>query len=314
VPTSPMKIYLTGASGHLGKEALKLLPNAVPLVRRPSGQKGEEIADFSNRAALEKTLSDCNILIHLAGSMKFNDPAAMRQGNVELTRNLLSALPKGAKVIFASSISVYGKDLEGKVDEKTPPNPDSAYAKTKYEAERMVMQRKNSIALRIGPIYGPQYSVYLKFLRMIKKGRMAILGDGKNPVSFVHVSDAAKAVKSAINAKPGIYVVSGESVPQARIYEMAANALGAKPPKTKIPLKLALLLAHAEEKLALISGRQPMITREHINILGKHRVFDYSKAEKELGFKPRPLVKGISELAKAAGISGQRQTPNAHRA
>ncbi len=294
-----MAVFITGASGKLGREVLRLIPDAVPLVRKPAGLKGEKVVDFSDAQALRKALAGCDALIHLAGSMKFYDPAAMREGNVEMTRNLLAALPPKARVIYASSISVYGKNISGKVDERTNPNPDSVYAKTKYEAERMVMARPGSIALRIGPIYGPQYDDYTKFLRLIRKGRMAVFGNGKNLVSFVHVSDVAKAVGNALKAEPGIYVVTGPSETQERIYSMAAEELGVSPPRVHIPFALAILLAHAAEVLAKISGKKPLITREHVNILGKSREFDFSKAEKGLGFSPRSLREGITELARS---------------
>lgn len=294
-----MKIYLTGGSGRLGQEVLRLVPDSIPLVRKPSGLKNEKAADFANHNGLKKALAGCGILIHLAGSMKFYDEKNLYEGNVALTKSLLAALPKNAKVIFASSVSVYGKSLSGKIDEKSPPEPDSPYARTKYEAEKMVMERKNSIALRIGPIYGPQYPDYPEFLKLIKKGRMAIFGNGKNLVSFVHVQDVAKAVKNALKAKPGIYILTGKSEPQEKIYRIAANELGVAPPKTRVPLKIALMLAGLEEKISLLTGRKPLITREHINILGKSRVFDFSKAEKGLGFKPRPLSQGIKEMVRA---------------
>lgn len=294
-----MAIYLTGASGNLGKEVLGLLPAAIPIVRKASGLKNEKVADFSDAAGLKRALSDCDTLVHLAGSMKFYDNKAMEAGNVILTRNLLAALPSKAKVIYASSISVYGKNISGKVDERTAPNPDSVYAKTKYEAEKMVMARKGSVALRIGPIYGPQFADYAKFLRMIRKGRMVIFGNGKNLVSFVHVSDVARAVKAALSAEPGIYVVSGPSETQERIYALAAKELGVSAPGARIPLKAALLFAHAEEMLAKLTGKKPLITREHVNILGKSREFDFSKAKKGLKFTPRPIADGIREIARA---------------
>ncbi len=294
-----MKICLTGGTGKLGQEVLQLIPNAIPLVRKPLGHRNEQIVDFSNFASLKKALSDCDVLIHLAGSMEFYDEKGLYEGNVLLTKNLLSALPKNSQVVYASSVSVYGKELGGKADEDTPANPDSAYARTKYEAERMVMLRPNSVALRIGPIYGPQYSDYSKFLRMIKKGKMVIFGDGKNIVSFAHVSDVAKAVRNAVNAKAGIYVVSGPGKAQEKIYATAAQEMGVAAPKIKIPLKIALVVARAEEMLAKIMGKKPLITREHVNILGRSRVFDFSKAKKYLGFRPRTLEKGIKEMVNA---------------
>lgn len=297
-----MQTYITGASGKLGQEVLKLIPDAIPLVRKTSNLKNEKIMDFTNKKELRPMLIDCNILIHLAGSMKFYDAKELYAGNVLLTKNLLSSIPKDAKVIYASSISVYGKNISGKVDEKTIPNPDSPYAKTKYEAENLVMNRKNSIALRLGPIYGPQYSDYVRFLKLIKKHRMAIFGNGKNLVSFIHVQDAAKAIKNAIKAKPGIYVISGESMPQEKIYEFAAKELGVPAPKARIPLGLAVFLARLEEKRASLTGRKPMITAEHINILGKSREFNCAKARKGFAFKPRKLEQGIKEIIKSAGF------------
>ena len=297
-----MRVCITGANGKLGREVLKLLPLALPLVRKPSGLKNERVVDFSNAARLRESLADCGALIHLAGSMKFYDVQALYEGNVLLTQNLLHALPTGARMVFASSISIYGKNIPGTADESTPGNPDSNYAKTKYEAERMVLGWKNSVALRLGPVYGPQYEDYARFLRLIKKGRMVIFGDGKNPVSFVHVSDAAKAVKNALRAKPGVYVVSGESVQQEKIYEIAAKELGVKPPRMRIPLLLAVFLARLEEIRASIFKKRPFITVEHINILGKSRTFNCAKAKKELKFKPMPIAKGIKEIARSAGF------------
>ena len=292
-----MAVYVTGANGKLGQEVLKLIPSAVPLVRKSSGRPNEKFVDFSDEAGLKAALSDCDTMIHLAGSMKFYDAKQMRESNLELTKRLLACLPKKARVIYASSVSVYGKSLSGIADEKTPPNPDSEYSKSKYEAEKLVMVRPQSIALRIAAIYGSEYEEYSKFLRMIKKGRMVIFGDGKNSVPFVQVSDVAQAIANSINAEPGIYLISGEPITQNEIYAIAANAIGARPPSLRIPLSIALSFAHLLEIFAAISGKKPMITREHISILGRNRVFNCEKAKKGLGFSPRPIEQGIRELA-----------------
>ncbi|MFA5077198.1 MAG: NAD-dependent epimerase/dehydratase family protein [Candidatus Micrarchaeia archaeon] len=299
-----MRIMITGASGKLGQEVSLLLPEATALVRKPTGtQFPKELAvDFENSESLRSALSDCDVLIHLAGSMNFQSRKELYESNVLLTKRILSALPKKTKVVYASSISVYGKDLLGRTDESTVPNPDTPYAKTKHEAEKMVMGRSNSISLRIGTMYGPQYEDYARILKMVKKGRMFVIGEGINPVSFVHVEDVAKAVAASISAKPGVYVLAGESVPQERIYEIAAKILRVPPPKRRIPLSLALLFAKLEEMRASLSGRKPIITPEHVNILAKPRLFNCSKAKKELGFEPRPLEEGIKELAKSSGL------------
>lgn len=303
-------IYLTGGTGNLGKEMLKLLPEAVPLVRKPSGLKNEKVVDFANKEGLKNELSDCGVLIHLAGCMKFHDNKALCEGNVILTQNLLAAIPAHARVIFASSIAVYGKNLPGIADETTPVNPDSVYAQTKYKAEEMVMARKNSIALRIGPIYGLGYEDYPKFIKLIKNGRMVIFGDGKNNIPFVHAVDVANAIKNALAARPGVYIVAGPGERQEKIYEIVAKKFNVAPPRIKIPLKIALLFAYLLEKISLLSGKKPFISREIVNLLGKNRIFNFSKAQKELGFSPRLLEKGICELIDGLAWEFQKKFMN----
>ena len=98
--------------------------------------KNEIITDFSSES-LVKILGDASAIIHLAGSMNFLDPVELKVANVELTRRLVSATPKSARIVFASSISVYGKLIRVvPADENTPINPDSPYAATKLEAEK----------------------------------------------------------------------------------------------------------------------------------------------------------------------------------
>ncbi|MDD5337453.1 MAG: NAD-dependent epimerase/dehydratase family protein [Candidatus ainarchaeum sp.] len=296
-----MRIMITGASGKLGQEVLLLLPEATALARKSSGVQfpKELVVDFENPESLKSALSDCDVLIHLAGSMNFQSRKELYGSNVLLTKKILAALPQKTKVIYASSISIYGKNPPRIVDESTPPDPDTPYARSKYEAEKLVMQRRNSISLRIGAMYGPQYPDYARILKMIRKGRMPIIGNGANPVSFVHVSDVATAVANAVQASPGVYVLAGKSIPQEEIYSIAARILNVPPPKSKIPLALALFLARLEEMRASILGKKPLITTEHINILAKGRSFDCSKARTELGFRPRKLEEGIEEIVKS---------------
>jgi len=288
-------IYITGATGRLGKEVLKLLKNAVPLVRKPSGLENEKITDFSSEE-LKKILKNAEVMIHLAGSMKFADKKELWNSNVEITKNIVDSLPKKARIVFASSISVYGKNPKNPVDEKTPPKPDSEYAKSKLEAEKIVSKHDNNVVLRIGTMYGMGYGEYFRILKLINQGKMAIIGNGKNRISFVHVEDVAEAVKNSIKAETGVYVIAGDSLPQKEIYDIAAEELKAEKPKRSIPAPIAHLLTWIYEKEASFRGKNLTMTTEHIKILSSDRVFDYSKAKKELKFKPRNIRDGIRSM------------------
>ncbi len=291
-----MKIYITGASGRLGRHVMRFV-GAVPLVREAKGLPGEIVTDFSAES-LRKILKDADCVIHLAGSMRFWDEGEMHRANVELTRKIVENSPDRCKIVLASSISVYGKKWkEIPADEATPTHPDSAYARSKWEAEEIARKKGKHAILRIGTIYGTEFEDYFNILHMLEKGKMFIIGDGRNRVPFVHVEDAAKAVAAAVEKGQGVYVVCGESRAQEDIYSIACRELGVRPPKKHVSFWMANLLGRLQELGALI-GMKPKLTREHVSILGKDRAFKWERAKRELGFHPRWAEEGIIEVVK----------------
>jgi dihydroflavonol-4-reductase len=284
-----VKAYITGATGRLGRSVLEQV-GGIPLVRKASGLPGEVITDFSE-FSLKKIFRDATHIIHLAGSVKTWDREALEQANVELTRKVVGCSPRDCHVVLASSISVYGKKLaEIPATETTPTHPDSDYARTKFKAEQIVRTRKKHTILRIGTLYGPKFGDYFNVLRMIEKRKMKIFGDGSNRISFVHADDCAAAFPKALE-RAGTYILAGPSATQRQIYAYAAHALGAPPPSSTLPVWAGVLLARFQE----LKGN-PLLTREHISIISADRVFDYSKAQHEIGFNPRPIKRGIGEM------------------
>lgn len=290
------KVYITGATGRLGREALART-GAIPLVRRPSGLKGEIITDFS-RGQLERIFRDASCVIHTAGSVDTVDGARLREANVELTARIAAAVPAACRIVFSSSVSVYGKKpARIPADEGTAANPDSAYARSKYEAEKAVSAHGNHVILRIGTIYGPAFEDYYRVLAMLEQGRMRVIGDGGNRIPFVHVVDAAEAVAAAVSKGRGTYVIAGDPLTQKEIYRVAAAALGVSPPSKSIPRFAAFALAMLGELACRLGGKKPAMTVEHVSVLACDRAFDCSRAKKELGFSPRPLAEGIAAMA-----------------
>ncbi|MEW6035230.1 MAG: NAD-dependent epimerase/dehydratase family protein [Candidatus Micrarchaeota archaeon] len=288
------RVYVTGASGRLGRSVLARLPDAVPLVRKASGLRGELITDFSPDS-LRGILRDAKAVIHLAGLIGPADEKRMKDANVSLTWRIVDSLPRGSKAVFASSISVYGKKpAEIPASEKTRTAPDSAYARTKLDAEKIVARHPKHCILRIGTLYGPQFDDYFLILRKIERGKMKIIGNGSNRIPFAHVDDVAGAIANAVERGSGIYVLAGEPLTQQRIYEIAARELGVNAPAKHIGSGLAMLAALFSEKL-----KMSPTTREHIAVLASDRAFDCRKAREELGFSPRPLEDGIREMVRA---------------
>ena len=292
------KTYLTGANGKVGKAVLKKIPDAVPLVRHESGLKNEVVVDFSDSEALKKVLSDASVLIHIAGSVKTYDKKELWKANYELTKRLVEVLPEKAKIVFAGSISVYGKKMaHNPADENTPVNPDSEYAKSKWAAERIVAGHPNNVILRIGPVYGPEFGDYFYIMKLLEKGKMKTIGDGTNRISFVNIDDLADVFVSAVSKGKGLYVISGECRTQSEIHWITCNGLGVAMPKGTVSLGMADFAAKIGEFGAVL-GKKPKITREHIAILGSDRCFNCNKARRELGFSPISIDEGITEMVK----------------
>ncbi len=297
------KIFITGATGRLGAAVLKLVPEATPLTRKPQslgslGTSRGVVTDFSTEQ-LSRILKDADVLIHLAGSVNTVDSRELKEANVELTRRLMHACPKRCRVIFASSISVYGKKLmELLADENTSARPDSSYSRSKYDAERLVISTHldTYTIFRIGTIYGPGFEDYFRVLKVIEGQKMSIIGSGTNHIPFVHVDDIAKTIANAVTRSDagGIYVLAGDpELTQEQIYSVAAKALGVPAPKKHINLAILLLAATWSELKYRFTKKKPSLSKEHVYVLAYDRVFNCSKAKREFGFSPRSLEQGI---------------------
>jgi nucleoside-diphosphate-sugar epimerase len=160
--------------------------------------------------------------------------------------------------------------------------------------EKIVSQHKDHVILRVGTLYGPQFEVFFNMIRLIEKGKIRIIGEGDNRVSFTHVDDVADVFVEAIKRGNGTYVVAGDAITQNQIIEIVCNELNVPIPKHTSKM-MALLAIKIK---SLISRKKPTITGWHINVLSSDREFDCSRAKKKLEFSPRPLEKGIKDMVK----------------
>lgn len=305
-----MTCFITGGTGRLGsaliakllgRQDIKVLdPRNSLLPEGVTAVKG----DLNDLKALEKGMTGVDIVFHLATLLDYNAPwNRMEEVNVQGTRNVVEmcAKQKVRKLVFISSTAVYGKNLkESPADENTPTNPTDLYGKSKLEAERVVGEHFTDVPstiLRPGVLYGPTYlAYYSKVFNAIQKGKMSVLGDGKNVIPFVHADDVADAMikASAYDISKGkTYVLSGNrTLTQERIYEISAQSLGVEFKKQYMNPAVAKALLSVSSIFS-----QSSITQEDINVLSSHRIFDTTRAETDLAWSPMPLEAGIKQMA-----------------
>jgi UDP-glucose 4-epimerase len=170
--------------------------------------------------------SNYDIIIHAAGLVhqkeKPGDERAYFKINKELTLDIAdkAIISNVQKFIFISSMAVYG--LEGElsknilINHKTPPNPKTFYAKSKYEAEleltKLVNKSFKLLIVRPPMIYGPNCpGNYQKLIKLAKYLR--VIPDLRNKRSALHIDRLCVLMDSYLENE-----VYGVVLPQDSVY------------------------------------------------------------------------------------------------
>jgi len=312
-----MRAFVTGGTGRLGQELVRFLlskghevkilnPDASILPPRAVSVAG----GITDPGALIEGVREVDAVFHLAGLNPIDGYSASHEDlynvNVRGTRMLTDAVLSDGKpsvrLIHVSSTSVYGKNPHTMpITHSTPPNPDSDYARSKRDGEKVLEERQDEldfVILRPSVMYGPTYfDFYSKFIEYIEKNKLPIFGNGKNVIPFVHSYDVVRALVLAYNTKAArgkaYIVVENRTKTQEDIYNITAAALGMAEPKfSHMDATVAKTLITATSMV-----KHQGVGPAHIEFLSSHRVFDSSKTEAELGWKAKVSIEqGIGQM------------------
>ena len=145
-----MKTVITGGAGFIAQALAtrmherRVMDDVVLVDRvRPPDVPGCTCieAELCDPAQLARAVEDADRVIHLAalpGGAAEAQPAASRSINLDISLNLLEALGhsnKRARMVYASSIAVFGAPLPPFVDDRTPPRPSMTYGTHKLMVE-----------------------------------------------------------------------------------------------------------------------------------------------------------------------------------
>ena len=178
---------------------------------------------------LRPLLGDASCVYHLAGQpgvrKSWGDAfGSYVRNNIVATQRLLEAMRGStARIVFASSSSVYGDAERYPTPEDATPQPISPYGVTKLCSEQLVMAYRRSAGLdarcvRYFTVYGPRQRPDMAFSRFIAAARQGdaveVYGDGEQVRDFTFVADAVEAtIRAGSVADPGeaIFNVGGGS-------------------------------------------------------------------------------------------------------
>jgi len=217
--------------------------------------------------------------------------------NVKGTRNLVRAcgLNSVRRIIHFSSTAAMGLIRRPKIDETSKCRPRTPYQKSKYASEIAALQEGKKygmevIVLRPCMVYGPGCKgEFLKFCRLVNMGIFPRIGLGKNLTPIVHVNDVVQAAaKSLQKGRSGeVYLIaSRESLPLQDVHRFICAGLNVRRPYFYIPVWLAYMTAFFIERVCIITGKEPLVSRMNITSTITGRTFDIQKAMKELSYRP----------------------------
>jgi nucleoside-diphosphate-sugar epimerase len=304
-----LKILVTGASGRVGREVVKEISAKKGIKLRLLGRSGEKLKavfpklkgiEFvsidlarASSSELQKVCEGIDCIVHLAALVDLTAPEwELVEANAVTTKKLADAakLVGVKKFVLLSSTSVYGYGSENPVSETTPFSPDSSYGRSKTLAEEVLgVSGVHFIALRPPIIFGKEFKEgFEQIVHGIEKRKLKLVGRGNNFIALIHVSDVASAVAKAVFSEKafGGYVICGERVTQKQAFDAVAQELGVESPK-RISKRIAYALARASELKARLLGRKSRIYPELLKAMGEERIFDCSRAGRDLGWKPK---------------------------
>ena len=323
------RILITGASGFIGgfivDEALRRGYDVWAGVRSSSSL--ERLRDdrirfidlqYDNKAALtdqlRKIVSESgawDYVVHNAGITKTLDKQDFYKINVVYTQYLIEALAEAdcrpEKFLLMSSLSSFGPVKEKTfeiINDDDRQCPDSAYGKSKLEAELFVKKQIffPYVIFRPTGVYGPADKDYLLEIKSIKAGLDVKVGMKPQKITFIYVKDLAIAVFLALENNniynKSYFVADGDVYTDNEFARTVKKFFGKRfVMNIRIPLWMCYIACVCSEFTGKIIGKSMTLNTDKYKLLKQRNwVCETETIKHELGFIPKyDLSAGLEE-------------------
>jgi len=309
-----MKVFVTGGTGFIGANLVRLLLNNnydVRVLVRPESNlenlKNLEVEIVQGNltdANLYLSLKGCQVLFHCAAhySLWQRDKRLLEQYNIFGTRNILAAARQAEieRTIYTSSVAAIGVKPGVAVNEtyQSPvENLVGYYKKSKYWAEQ---EAHNAVKLGqdivivnpstpVGPWDIKPTPTGDLILRFLRRKMPAYVNTGLN---FIDVRDVAQGHLLALEkGKTGErYILGYQNLTLKEFLELLSEITGLPAPQKTIPIWLPLSVAWVDEMILARRGKTPSIPLDGVKMSRQPMYYNASKAVQELGL-PQSEIK-----------------------
>lgn len=304
-------VLITGANGFIGRrltrrllaEGTEVHALVLPNEPIPIDWEGEVIihrGDVTQRETILALGRGKKKIFHLAAVVSDWGPEALyQQVTVGGTQNVLdAALREGAQVVLASSIIVYGNQLQREKCHEALPygRAFGPYSRAKQAQEKLARAyfEKHGlpvVIIRPANVYGPGCRPWVHELIQAMQDWPVIVGKGDNNAGLVYVDNLADLMVLAAGtpkAAGQIYNAAEDNPTNWKQYTSDLARLAGIAPPRSVPRLGAWPVASAMETAWKWLGlkSRPHLTREALNLITANYDIPIRKARQELGYEP----------------------------
>lgn len=319
-----MTTLVTGATGFLGRHLVDLLAErgeSIRVLARHEAdlgslrERGVELVrgDIGDERAVYAAAAGCERVFHVAGVVSHlrRDLPVLRAVNVEGTRRLIASAEPGARVVHVSSVAALGpvRSPEERADESHE-FPDAAerlpYARTKRDGERVALEAAargvDVVIANPGFLLGPgdvhRVSTWPIFAYLAGRLRFTTKGG----LSFVDARDVARGLVALADAgrtgERTILATEPGNLSWEAFFSLVAEVSDVRRRSVRLPRVLAV-------------GATALVPRpvraDELRAASRWWFYTAAKAERELGFRARPLADTIAATIADRSVNPRRR-------
>ncbi|MEE6451159.1 NAD(P)-dependent oxidoreductase [Gottfriedia acidiceleris] len=321
-----MKVFISGATGFLGKHTTKKLSEMGYSVI--AFGRNEEAAKYFNNMEnvtfvkgelndsilLEENIKNVDYVIHCAAlAAPFGRFSDFEKTNVEGTKNIVKAslLTNLKKFINISTPSVYFTSESRKDVKESDPLPSkhsNYYAKTKHMADLIVEDAIEkglpAISLRPRQIFGPfDHTIFGRFIQINDNRGIPLVHKGQVLMDFTYIDNVVDMIIACMNADHafnGEYynITNGQPIYLIDVLNQLFFALNKELNAKNISPKLLSFIALNSEIIARFTNKPPAVSKHIANFLSYDYTLNIEKIKSDLNYEPKVSIsEGIKRYA-----------------